>query len=254
MEVLENIELKPYTSFFIGGPAERLLFAQSDEEIIAGLELAEQNSWPVTILGGGSNMVVNDQGVSGLVIRIETIGLDIVKENNDYVILNIASGEVWDDVVRFTVEQNWWGIENLSHIPGFSGALVVQNVGAYGQEAAQVVEKVKCFDRQTHQILELDNSDCEFGYRRSIFNSSAKDRYVILQTQIKLSKNPQPNLDYKDLAIKFLNQETNNVSIEKIRNAIIEIRNNKFPFPDQPSSGNAGSFFRGPILSEGSVR
>lgn len=248
MQLIENAPLAKYTTFYIGGPAQHLLFAQTDEQVMEGIKIAKQNNWPVFILGGGSNVLISDSGFKGLVIRIETVGIDIAEQTDEYVILKVASGEVWDDVVRLAVEENWWGIENLSHIPGFTGAFAVQNVGAYGQEASQVVTKLDCYDRTEDRLVTLSAEQINFSYRKSIFNTTAKDRYVILHTYLKLSKQPSPNLSYRDLAERFNGNP--NPDIAEIRKEIVKIRNLKFPFPDHPEAGNAGSFFRGPLLDE----
>ena len=150
-------------------------------------------------------------------------------------------------MVSFAVKNNWWGIENLSHIPGSTGAIAVQNVGAYGQEAGRVIESVTVFNKETHAIQSLKNKDCGFGYRKSVFNSSEKGKYIIFDVTFLLAKERRPNLTYRDLNVKFTGK---NPSIIEIRQAIIDIRDKKFPFPREAKNGNAGSFFKNPILDE----
>lgn len=249
MEVLENIPLAFYTTFYIGGPSRYLIFAQDTEEVIEAVHFAKDKQLPYLIMGGGSNRLVSNRGYKGVTIRIESVGMDLVSETESEVVLKVASGEVWDDVVKFAVSENWWGIENLSHIPGFTGAFCVQNVGAYGQEASQVVKEVEVFDTQKEVITILQNSELDFGYRSSIFNSSQKGRYIILSTTLVLNKVGQPNLSYGDLAKEFSKQKTS-PTLSEIRQAIIKIRNLKFPFPSEAKKGNSGSFFRGPLLNE----
>lgn len=246
MQIKENQPLAPYTTFFIGGPSRYLIFTQSVSEIIEAIHFAQEKSLPIFFFGGGSNILVSDNGFDGVAVRIEIVGIDIVEETPEQIILSVSSGEVWDDVVRFACEEGWWGIENLSHIPGFAGAFAVQNVGAYSQEASQVVRGVEVLDLQDNKVKFLEQTQLEFGYRRSIFNTTKKNRYVILATQIILSKIQRPQLSYGDLANQFNNQEP---TINDIRQAIIEIRNQKFPFPSEAIKGNCGSFFRGRILS-----
>lgn len=247
MQIIDNIKLAPYTTFKIGGPANHFVYAQTDEEIVAAAVHANERNLEMFVFGGGSNVLVSDRGFDGLAVRTETIGIDMVEDNPATVTLKIASGEIWDDVVRFAVEQNWFGIENLSHIPGFMGGFAVQNVGAYGQEASQVVTQVDAYDTQTQKIVSLSNAECEFGYRKSIFNTQEKQRYIILYTHIQLQKNGRVNLSYGELK-KYFNDDA--PSIQQVRNAVITIRDTKFPFPDKPTTGNAGSFFRGPILTQ----
>ncbi|HMQ01899.1 MAG TPA: UDP-N-acetylmuramate dehydrogenase [Candidatus Doudnabacteria bacterium] len=246
MQIKEHAPLLPYTSFYIGGPCRYLIYAQTSQEIVEATRFAQTKNLPLLVFGGGSNLLVSDAGFSGVAVRVETVGMDIINETATELELKVASGEVWDDVVRSACEENWWGIENLSHIPGFAGAFAVQNVGAYGQEASSVVLGVEVLDRRDLSTQSLTLADLRFGYRRSIFNSIAKDRYVILHTILRLQKNGQPNLSYGDLAERFAGQTP---SIQEVRRAVIEIRNQKFPYPNKPTRGNAGSFFRGKLLS-----
>jgi UDP-N-acetylmuramate dehydrogenase len=246
MQLKENQPLAPYCTFYIGGPCRYLIFAQDTEEVAEGVKFAKEHDLPIFIFGGGSNLLVADRGFAGVAMRIENVGMDIASETETTIDLKIASGEMWDDVVRFACEENWWGIENLSHIPGFSGGFAVQNVGAYGQEASSVIQRVEVLDLQDQSIKVLEAKDLEFSYRRSIFNTTHKNRYVILNTILRLSKIPKPNLSYGDLAEQFGDTTP---SILELREAVIKIRNRKFPFPDSPTKGNCGSFFRGPILS-----
>lgn len=247
MQVNEYILLAPYTTFYIGGPSRYLIFAQTDDEVVEAVKFAKDEQLPLFVMGGGSNSLVADKGFDGVTVRIETVGIDIVSEDEHSIVLKIASGEVWDDVVRMAVLENWWGIENLSHIPGFMGGFAVQNVGAYGQEASEVVESVEVLDLETNEIKTLVSSELNFSYRHSIFNSTHRHRYIILHTLIRLSKISAPNLSYGDLAKRFTNQSP---LLTDIREAVIAIRNIKFPFPSEPTKGNSGSFFRGRILSE----
>lgn len=246
MQISENVALAPYTTFYIGGPSRYLIFAQDNEEIFQAVSFAKKKQLPLLIFGGGSNILIADQGFAGVAVRVESVGIDIVAEDESSLTLQVASGEVWDDVVRFACEEGWWGIENLSHIPGFTGAFTVQNVGAYGQEAGEVVESVEVFDLQDEKIKVLTKNQLQFSYRHSMFNTTHRNRYVILSTKLQLSKLPQPKLNYGDLNARFADQTPD---LMAIRRAIIEIRDAKFPFPSEPTKGNSGSFFRGQILT-----
>lgn len=167
--------------------------------------------------------------------------------DKDMVLLKVASGEIWDTVVDFAVKNKWWGIENLSHIPGSTGAIAVQNVGAYGQEASNLIKSVTVFKKDTRQILELSGSECEFSYRKSIFNSTQKGKYIIFNVSLILSKTAKPILTYRDLQNHFSGKSA---EIQDIRRAVIEIRNKKYPFPKEAKLGNAGSFFKNSVLTE----
>jgi UDP-N-acetylmuramate dehydrogenase len=266
MQIQENILLAPYTTFKIGGPARWFCVVENQFDALEAFEFAKNHQLKTFVLGGGSNILVSDEGFDGLVIKVVNKGIEVLSEKADDVLLKVASGEVWDEVVKFAVKNNWWGIENLSHIPGSTGAIAVQNVGAYGQEAGSVILAVTVFDTVTHQIISLPAGDCKFGYRQSIFNSVGKGKYIIFDITFKLSKQPKPNLEYRDLKNYFGSQQTLSVasnatsppegernkvlSLSEIRKAIIYIRDKKFPFPVEAKKGNAGSFFKNPILSE----
>jgi UDP-N-acetylmuramate dehydrogenase len=247
MEIQENVLLAPYTTFKIGGQARYFCIVKDQFDALEAYEFAQKHKLDVFILGGGSNLLVSDQGFNGLVIKVVNKGIEILSEEENKVLLKVASGEVWDEAVAFAVNNNWWGMENLSHIPGSTGAIAVQNVGAYGQEASKIITEVSVFDTQTHQIISISNADCGFAYRQSIFNTTQKGRYIIFHIVFSLSKIPRPILSYRDLQSKFAGASP---SLEEIRQAVIEIRDKKFPFPVQAKNGNAGSFFKNPILTQ----
>ncbi len=253
MEIQDNITLAPYTTFHIGGPARYFCTCRTVEDLADAAAWARAKNVPVFILGGGSNVVINDSGFPGLVIRFVNKGVEIVEETGESVTLDIGAGEVWDEVVKFAVERGYWGIENLSHIPGLAGGFAVQNVGAYGQEASNAIISVEIFDLHDQTVKTFRQEQCHFDYRQSIFNTSAKGRFVIVSTRITLNKIPQPNLQYGDVKRYFADRDIAAPTQAQIREAIIAIRNTKFPFPKEPKDGNAGSFFRGPILQPDQV-
>ncbi len=254
MQIQENVILAPYTTFKIGGPAKYFCIVKNQFDALEAYEFAKSHQLEVFVLGGGSNVLVSDDGFNGLVVKVENKGIEVidsvnqqsVNSNQQKILLKVASGEVWDEVVSFAVKNHWWGLENLSHIPGSTGAIAVQNVGAYGQEAKNIIKSVTVFNTQTHQILELNNADCEFTYRKSIFNTTEKGQYIIFYITFILSKLPQPILTYRDLQERFAKESQ---SLSEIREAVIEIRNKKYPFPTEAKFGNAGSFFKNLSLS-----
>ncbi len=246
MQILENELLAPYTTFKIGGPAKYFSVIRDEFDALQAFEFARERKLKTLILGGGSNLLVSDAGFDGLVLKIVNKGIEILNRGETEVLLKVASGEIWDEVVSFAVSNNWWGIENLSHIPGSTGAIAVQNVGAYGQEASKTIESVLVFNTQTHQISSIKNSECGFGYRKSIFNSADKSKYIIFDIIFRLSLVAKPVLEYRDLKEKF---NKDGISISEIRNEIIKIRDKKFPFPIKAKNGNAGSFFKNPFLN-----
>jgi UDP-N-acetylmuramate dehydrogenase len=248
LDIRHDIPLKALTTFKIGGPAHSFAIVARAEDLDHALLHAAQNDLEVLVLGGGSNMLASDRGYPGMVIQIGNRGIDTVGESGDSVRLRIAAGEIWDDVVKYTVQRGYWGIENLSRIPGRSGAFVVQNVGAYGAEAKEVTVSVDVFDRHTRKTRTLTNAECHFSYRKSVFNTTEKERYVILSTVIELSRTPNRRLSYPDVAKWFENNPE--PTQQEIREAIMAIRDRKFPFPAESREGNAGSFFKNSIVDE----
>jgi UDP-N-acetylmuramate dehydrogenase len=248
--ITEAEPLKPYTTFKIGGPARYFARAASAEEFRWVLALAGENSLPLFVLGGGSNILVSDAGFEGVVVHQACRGIEIRQEDAEALILEVSAGETWDELVQKTVERNWWGIENLSHIPGQAGAALVQNIGAYGQQASDVVQSARVIEISTGAPRVLSRADCEFGYRRSIFNTTARGKLIILGLTLRLTKHGRPQLDYPDLRTFFQERGTKDPSLTEIRQAIISIRDRKFPFPREERGGNAGSFFKNLSLRE----
>lgn len=239
----ENEQLATHTTLQVGGPAEYFTTVTTEEELVEACRYAHERSVPVKILGGGSNVLVPDAGVSGLVIQNHITGFesDIV---GDTVTLTVGAGEVFDEVVAQTVRSGWWGLENLSHIPGLVGATPVQNVGAYGVEVKDLIKRVRVFDRTREQFAELAPEDCQFAYRDSIFKRPAGATLVITAVTFTLSTQPRPQLTYRDLQERFADATP---SVPEIREAVIAIRAKKFP--DWHRVGTAGSFFKNPVVS-----
>lgn len=235
----ENEPLARHTSFRIGGPAKYYIEITNANQLAEAINFAEEKKLPWLALGGGSNMLISDQGYEGVVLHICPKGMKLTKIGQNKVELKVGAGEVWDEVVNFAVLHNLWGIENLSHIPGLAGGFPVQNVGAYGQEASQVISEVYAYDLTAHQQVVLSRQDCQFAYRQSIFNTTQKGRYIITGYSLLLTNDSQPNLSYKDLAEYFADK---NPTLPQIREAIIAIRDKKLPYPK--NIGSAGSFFK----------
>jgi len=250
LAITEAEPLKPYTTFKIGGPARYFARATSMEEFREVCDLAAKLSLPLFVLGGGSNILVSDAGFDGVVVHPVCRGISILHENTEGVILDVSAGEEWDTVVQYAVEHNWWGIENLSHIPGQAGAALVQNVGAYGQQASHVVQSARVMDISTGAPHVLSAGDCGFGYRRSIFNATARGKLIIVGLTLRLAKHGRPRLDYPDVRAYFQEHGVQQPSLNEIRQAIIAIRDRKFPFPREERGGNAGSFFKNLLLRE----
>ncbi len=247
MEILKDHLLAPYTTLKIGGPAKNFCIVKKKPDLQQALGFINKNNRDIFVLGGGSNLVVSDKGYDGFVLKIENQGYQIIKDDGKFITLKVAAGENWDNLVEYAVMNNLSGMENLSHIPGSVGAVAVQNVGAYGQEASQIISKILAIKLKDQTETSFNAKECEFGYRSSIFNSTHKGEYLIWEIEFKLEKNGPVNLTYKDLKTKF---EGSNPTLADVRRAVTEIRDTKFPFPTEAKNGNVGSFFKNPILNE----
>jgi len=242
---LEDFSLKQHNTFGFDVKA-KFCFAFTELDDLDTF-LHSNQSWKdekLLILGQGSNILFTGD-FDGLVIQPQVPGIFIIKEDRQNVWIEAGAGEIWDDLVQFTVDYGFGGIENLSLIPGNVGAAPVQNIGAYGQEAGNVIEKVKGFDLQTGQTVEFTATECEFGYRLSIFKSKLKNRIIITSVVFKLEKFPEFILGYGDVEKRA--SEKGEINLTTIREAIVEIRRSKLP--DVTELGNAGSFFKNPVVS-----
>jgi len=255
MKILENISLAKYTTFKIGGPARFFCVVKDEDELVEAVEFAKaqknpgaQGSYglPILVLGGGSNMLVSDAGFGGLVIKNEIAGIEIDDSANDNALISVGAGESWDGLVEYAVGHRLFGLENLSAIPGTVGAAPVQNIGAYGAEAAQTISNVRALDTKTMKFVELSAVDCKFGYRDSIFKQD-RGHFIVTQVVFKLSKNGELHMDYKDVREYFSARGVAKPTISDLRKAIIEIRAAKLP--DWKMWGTAGSFFKNPSVS-----
>lgn len=248
MEIHTNIPLKKYTTMKLGGNARFMTEVRTRDEVATVYRNAKKQNLPIFVLGGGSNVIVKDEGFNGLVVRMRIPGFEVISDDLNFTIIKIGAGEEWDSVVKRTVGMRLSGIENMSLIPGTAGAAPVQNVGAYGQEIADTLQSLDAYDSQTDSFVTLQNADCGFTYRDSIFREKEFGRYVVVSITIKLSKNsPQP--PFYDTLQKYL--DDNNIKIftvEVIRNAVIEVRKNKLP--DPAVMPNTGSFFKNAVVEK----
>ena len=248
MDVHANIPLKNFTTIKLGGPARFIGEAHSTDDVIALYHQAKSQNLPVFVLGGGSNVVVRDEGFDGFIIRVLIPGFDIINDDINTTIIKIGAGESWDKTVERSVEMNLSGIESMSSIPGMVGAAPVQNVGAYGQEIAETLQSLEAYDSQTDQIVTLQNADCGFSYRDSIFRGAQKGRYIITSITLKLSKTlPQPPF-YDALQKYFDEHNTHNFTQDTVRQAVTAIR--AYKLPDPTLLPNAGSFFKNIIVED----
>jgi UDP-N-acetylmuramate dehydrogenase len=242
-----NIPLARHTTLKVGGPAAFFVSVTTEGELQEALAFARAEQLPVHILGGGSNLFVPDAGVSGLVIKIELKGI-AVQEEAGAVLVTACAGESFDALVLQTVQAHWWGLENLSYIPGTVGATPIQNVGAYGVEVSQHIRSARVMSRASGEIFEMSNAACQFGYRDSIFKQPAGLDYIVTAVTFRLSKMPAPQLHYADLATRLGVIDQEQLAPEVVRDVIVAIRQAKFP--DWNVVGTAGSFFKNPIISK----
>lgn len=246
MDVHTNIPLKNMTTMRLGGPARFFAEARTPQEVQQLYQNAQSKQLPVFILGGGSNVLAHDEGYAGLIIRMKISGFETVADDLYSTTVKIGAGELWDTVVKRTVEMRLTGIEALSSIPGTAGAAPVQNIGAYGQEISETLVSLEAYDTHTNTFVTLQNEACEFSYRHSIFRSSQMGRYIITSITLKLSKSlPAPPF-YDSLQTYFDEHAISIFTQQTVRDAVAAIRADKLPDPAVKPS--AGSFFKNAFI------
>ena len=238
MKIIDNCPLKERHTFGMDVMADRLIEFANEDELKSALTGAVK---PLLFMGGGSNLLFLNN-YSGTVLHSVIDNINIVAEDDNSVSVRVGSGVVWDDFVAYCVEKGWWGVENLSLIPGEVGASAVQNIGAYGVEVKDVLQSIEAISVDDLSKRIFTNEECNYGYRDSIFKNSLKGKYVITYVTYRLSKKANPNIGYG--ALKSVLAE--NPSLKEIRDAIIAVRNSKLP--DPKVYGNAGSFFMNPVI------
>ncbi len=252
MLVQENIPLAPLTTFDIGGPARYFVEAKSIGHVQEAVAFARSRDLPLFVLGGGSNLLVSDEGWPGLVLKIAIQGIDqrAGLDESGRVLFHVGAGECWDKFVSRAVASRYAGVECLSGIPGSVGGTPVQNVGAYGQEVSETISSVQVIDLKDNQVRELCAEVCGFGYRCSIFNTSERGRFIVLRVTYALTPDGAPRVTYTDLKRHFEGREPPNLA--ETREAVRHIRALKgmLIVPGDPDSKSAGSFFKNPVLSE----
>lgn len=244
--------LADLTTLHVGGPAQKLIYATGEAELIAAVQEADSNQTPLLILGGGSNVLVSDQGFPGTVVVVQTQGNSYEIDACSGGMLQVAAGVSWDEFVAFTLEKKLANLESLSGIPGTVGAAPIQNIGAYGHEVGEVIARVRAYDRTKKEIHTFTASECGFGYRTSVFKAES-DRYVILDVtfQLRRGESSLPVL-YAELAKELGVEVGARVPTRELREKVLKIRRAKGMVYEAGSSENiwsAGSFFTNPIVS-----
>ncbi|MDX2554046.1 UDP-N-acetylmuramate dehydrogenase [Streptomyces stelliscabiei] len=248
MQELHDAPLAPLTTFRLGGPARRLITATTDDEVIAAVREADDTGTPLLLIGGGSNLVVGDQGFPGTALVIATKGYTL-----DATRLELAAGEVWTDAVARTVEAGLAGIECLAGIPGSAGATPIQNVGAYGQEVASTITEVVAYDRRTRETVTVPAAECAFSYRHSRFKDEP-ERYVVLRVRFELEDagGLSGPVKYAETARSLGVEPGDRVPLARARETVLKLRAGKGMVldPEDHDTWSAGSFFTNPILTD----
>jgi UDP-N-acetylmuramate dehydrogenase len=247
VEIRDEVMLGPLTTLGVGGPARYFVEVLQEAELVEAMQWAEERGLEVFVLGGGSNLLVADQGFRGLVVRM---GIRGVQQNGCS--FQVGAGEVWDEFVTLAVQAGCAGVECLAGIPGSVGGTPVQNVGAYGQEVAETVAWVRVLDRRTRAFVELSNLECGFEYRTSVFNTTEKGRYVVTQVGFSLRADGNANLKYADLQKRFAGATP---TLMEVAAAVREIRRAKgmLIVEGDADCRSAGSFFKNPVIEAGRV-
>ena len=244
MQIQENISLRSYNTFGIDVKARYFSRFNNSDELE---ELTANNSrLPTLILGGGSNILFT-KDFDGLILKNEIKGIAELHEDSEYVYVKAGAGENWHQFVLHCIQRNWAGVENLSLIPGNVGASPMQNIGAYGVEIDDVFWDLEAYHIQERKMVTFTRSDCEFGYRESVFKKKFKDQFVILNVTFQLRKKPRFNTSYGAIEQELDRMGVKDLSIKTISDAVINIRSSKLPNPKE--LGNAGSFFKNPTIA-----
>lgn len=245
MKITPNASLLSHNTFGIDAKADFYVEYDSAKDLQAVLQSELVKSNRMLHIGGGSNLLfLND--FKGVIVHSAIRSIEKVKEDDEFVYLEIGSSVVWDDFVAFAVENGWGGVENLSLIPGEIGASAVQNIGAYGVEVKDVIVEVNAVENETALSRTFSNAECKYGYRDSIFKNELKAKYIITSVVFRLSKKPAFKLNYQQLEEAVL--KNGEINLSTIRKTIIDIRESKLP--DPKLVGNAGSFFMNPVISK----
>jgi len=240
----KNYPLSKLTTFKIGGTADYFSQVKKEEELVKAVNFAKERALPILVIGEGSNVLVSDKEFQGLVIQF--VNKDIKVDGNT---VTAGAGAKWDALVEFCVTKGLQGIECLSGIPGTLGAAPYQNIGAYGQELKDTFLKLKAYDSKLAKFVLMDKSQCQFGYRDSIFkNSNYKNRYLIFEVVLQLKKSKLAKVSYDSLAKYLEKEEIETPSLRKVRAAVLALRQEKLEDPRK--NGNAGSFFKNPVISK----
>jgi len=246
MTIIPDYCLQHLNTLAIAAKAKFFVEVQDNDQLSAALKFAREGQLPLLVLGGGSNIVLADD-FPGLAIMVKHAGIELVDEDEDFVYLQVGAGENWHNLVCYCLGFHYWGLENLSLIPGNVGAAPIQNIGAYGVELKDVFSELRAMEIQSRVVVNFEKDACEFAYRDSIFKNRFRDRYIITHVTLKLHKSPQNMIDYPALKQALSAIPEADITPQNISDAVCEIRSAKLPKPEDIP--NAGSFFKNPIVS-----
>lgn len=247
MTILTHYSLLRHNTFGIDAVCRRFIEVETVDEACLLHTMLTDADRPLLLLGGGSNLLLT-RDFPGTVIHSAIRGMEHHSDDDGSILLRVGSGEKWDDVVATCVERGWHGAENLSLIPGEVGATAVQNIGAYGAEASQIIHQVEAVEISTGRCVSFAASECGYAYRRSRFKQEWKDRFLITHVTYRLSTVFEPQMSYGNIRGMLQKEGIDNPTARQLRQIIIDIRREKLPDPDMPGCGNAGSFFMNPVV------
>ncbi|TSA50679.1 MAG: UDP-N-acetylmuramate dehydrogenase [Sphingobacteriales bacterium] len=247
MVISENISLLPFNTFHIDVKAKYFAEIKTENDFSELFGEEKFRSQQKLILGGGSNILFT-KNFDGIVIKNSFTGISVIKEDENYVWVKASAGEVWHQFVLWCIEKNLAGLENLSLIPGQVGAAPMQNIGAYGVDIKDVFDELEAIETATGEKVNFKNEECEFGYRESVFKNKFKNQFLISSVTFRLNKKPKFNVNYGDIKMTLDEMQVNELTIKAVSEAVIKIRSSKLP--DPKVLGNAGSFFKNPVITK----
>lgn len=243
---LPHFNLQSYNTLASPVCADFFVAVKDEAELIAALKFASERNLPLLILGGGSNIVLHDD-FHGLVIHMQFVGRELVREDEEFYYVKAAAGENWSDFVDYCLDENFWGLENLSLIPGSVGAAPIQNIGAYGVELKDVFSELTALEIKSGLSITFTEDACQFDYRDSVFKNALKDQFIITSVTFKLTKQPRLKVHYPALQTALAEHQPETITPELVSQIVCDIRRSKLPDPKQIP--NVGSFFKNPVIS-----